>query len=115
MTKEDVKNLNLALEKLNEINNSNIEKWAKRTGLEPDYILYRLLPYLINRRCIIERQIGSNNIFEYRINSIGKEYLLENKFKKEYRKEIRNNMGYYLHWFFTALAIGLSVYSITIN
>ncbi len=111
MTKQDVKNLNIILKKLNEINNTNIEKWAKLTGLEPDLIKYRLLPYLVNRGCIIERLIGSNNIYEYRINSIGQEYLLEKKFNKEYNSEIKKT----IHWFISILALGMSAYSIFIK
>ena len=117
MTKEDVKNLNLVLEKLIEINNADIVKWAKLTGLEPDYIFNRLLPYLIDKKCILDRKIASN-ISDYRINYIGKIYFNENKFKKEYEQEQRSNKEiklldwriktYWLHWIITILAFGMS-------
>jgi len=119
MTNKDVKNLNLALEKLNEINNANIEKWAKLTGLEPDYIFNRLCPILIDKQCILTKQVA-HETYDYRINYIGKIYLNENKFKKEYEQEQRSNKEiklldwriktYWIHWVITILAFGMSAY-----
>ena len=113
MTKKDVKNLNLVLEKLEEKETLNLQEIAEWIKLESSLLEKKLIPILINRKCIKKILIGKE--YRYVLEFIGQEYLHEKKFNKEYNKKIKRNIGYYLHWCLTAVALGMSAYSIFIN
>lgn len=91
MTKKDVDNLVLVLKYLNEIKNTNLEGIAKGTGLNIT-LVHNLLPVLITRKCIKEKQLTSSGIFDYSIDTLGKAYLIEETFQKEYEKEQREEL-----------------------
>lgn len=82
MTKKDVDNLTAILKYLNEIKPMNVEDIAKETGLNIT-LVHNLLPVLITRKCIKEKQLTSSGIFEYSIDIMGKAYLIEETFQRE--------------------------------
>ena len=119
MTIEDIKNLNLVLKKLNEIASATIKKLVELTGLDKKLISERLMPKLFNKDCINRKQI-THNTYNYWITDIGKEYLADNIFQKEYEQEERFNKEvklldwriktYRIHWGITILAFLMSAY-----
>lgn len=121
MTKEDIDNLNLVLECYNDINNTNFQGIAERTGLDVKLLQTKLLPILINRKCISEKLIASSGLYDYRITPTGKEYFVDEKFKKEFEQEqmIKGEFTlikwriktYWIHWAITVLAFLIAVYS----
>ena len=125
MIKQDVKNLNLILEKLNLLKRARLQILVKHSGLDQQLLVEKLIPRLINRGCITKRLITSNDIYEYYIADIGKDYLAEKIFQKEYDQEQRSNKEvkllnwriktYWLHWGLTLLALRMSAYSIFIK
>jgi len=121
MTKKDVDNLTAILKSLREINFMNVEDIAKKTGLNITLVL-NLLPVLITRKCIKEGpQLTS---FDYSIDTMGKAYLIEETFQKEYENELKEKdrhdkeikllrwriRTYWIHWAITILAFGMSAY-----
>ena len=90
MTKKDVDNLTVILKCLNEIKNMNVEDIAKETGMNIT-LVHNLLPVLITRNCIKEKRFSSG-ILDYSIDTMGKAYLIEEIFQKEYEKEQREKL-----------------------
>lgn len=91
MTKKDADNLTAILKCLNEINNAKVESIAKKTDLNIT-LVHNLIPVLITRKCVKEKRLTFSGIFDYSIDTMGKAYLIEETFQKEYEKEQREKL-----------------------